>query len=415
MNIVRLSTAGSVDDGKSTLIGRLLYDTNSLSTDKLENIKNVSEQRGLVDMDLSLITDGLTAEREQGITIDVAHIYFATDKRKYIIADTPGHVEYTRNMITGASNSQAFLILIDARQGIIEQTKRHLFIASLMEIKEIIFVINKMDLVNFDEAIFKTILDGIENLKVDFNLGNKKLSFIPVSAKLGDNVVNESSQTPWYKGPTLLNYLESIEFETAIEFAARFNVQYVIRPQSDEFHDYRGYAGKLNSGTLSVGDDIVVLASGQSSKIKRIHKYKTDLLKAEAGESVTIELEKDIDISRGDILTTAKEKFEGFKNIQSKLCWLDKEEMVLNKKYLLQYGSTIVPVKISALESQLDFNSLKFERNPIEAGANSISQVEIRSASPLFLDNYKENNTNGYFILIDEGTNGTVAVGFKNQ
>jgi len=415
MNIVRLSTAGSVDDGKSTLIGRLLYDTNSLSTDKLENIKNVSEQRGLVDMDLSLITDGLTAEREQGITIDVAHIYFATDKRKYIIADTPGHVEYTRNMITGASNSQAFLILIDARQGIIEQTKRHLFIASLMEIKEIIFVINKMDLVNFDEAIFKTILDGIENLKVDFNLGNKKLTFIPVSAKLGDNVVNESSQTPWYKGPTLLNYLESIEFETAIEFAARFNVQYVIRPQSDEFHDYRGYAGKLNSGTLSVGDDIVVLASGQSSKIKRIHKYKTDLLKAEAGESVTIELEKDIDISRGDILTTAKEKFEGFKNIQSKLCWLDKEEMVLNKKYLLQYGSTIVPVKISALESQLDFNSLKFERNPIEAGANSISQVEIRSASPLFLDNYKENNTNGYFILIDEGTNGTVAVGFKNQ
>ena len=317
-------------------------------------------------------------------------------------------------MITGASNSQAFLILIDARQGIIEQTKRHLFIASLMEIKEIIFVINKMDLVNFDEAVFKTILDGIENLKTNFNLGNKKLTFIPVSAKLGDNVVNESLNTPWYKGPTLLNYLESIEFATATKFAARFNVQYVIRPQSDEFHDYRGYAGKLNSGTLSVGDDIVVLASGQSSKIKRIHKYKTDLLKAEAGESITIELEKDIDISRGDILTTAAEKFEGFKNIQSKLCWLDKDELVVNKKYLLQYGSTIVPVKVANVESQLDFNSLQFESNPEKVGANSINQVELRSASPLFLDAYTENNTNGYFILIDEGTNGTVAVGFKN-
>jgi len=415
MNIVRLSTAGSVDDGKSTLIGRLLYDTKSLSIDKLENIKNISEQRGLAEMDLSLITDGLTAEREQGITIDVAHIYFATEKRKYIIADTPGHVEYTRNMITGASNSQVFLILIDARQGIIEQTKRHLFIASLMEIKEIVFVINKMDLVNFDEAVFSKILSGIEELKTNFNLRNKTLTYIPVSAKNGDNVVNPSSLTPWYKGTTLLDYLESIEFELAVNSAPRFNVQYVIRPQSDEFHDYRGYAGKLKSGTLTVGDEITVLASGQSSKIKRIHKYKTDLLKAEAGESVTIELEKDIDISRGDIITKAADKFDGFKSIQSKLCWLDKDELVLNKKYLLQYGSTIVPVKVSTVESQLDFNSLQFEKNPEKVGANSINQVELKSASPLFLDNYTENTANGYFILIDEGTNGTVAVGFRNN
>ncbi len=414
MNIVRLSTAGSVDDGKSTLIGRLLFDTNSLSKDRLENIKSISAQRGLPDMDLSLITDGLTAEREQGITIDVAHIYFATENRKYIIADTPGHVEYTRNMITGSSNSQVFVILIDARQGIIEQTKRHLFIASLMEIKEIIIVVNKIDLVNFDETIYANIISEIEKLKADFNLATKKLTFIPVSAKLGDNVVNKSSNTRWYNGPTLLEYLESVEIATEKNTPARFNVQYVVRPQSDEFHDYRGYAGKLKSGTLSVGDEVVVLASGQSAKIKRIHKFKTDLLKAEAGESITIELEKDIDISRGDILTLAKEKIEGFKTIQSKLCWLDKEELVLNKKYLLQYGATIVPVKVSALESQLDFNTLKFERNPIEAGANSINQVELRSASPLFLDSYVENTQNGYFILVDEGTNGTVAVGFKN-
>ncbi|MBI3133212.1 MAG: 50S ribosome-binding GTPase [Bacteroidetes bacterium] len=421
MNIIRLSTAGSVDDGKSTLIGRLLYDTHSLSKDRLENIRAISAQRGLSEMDLSLITDGLTAEREQGITIDVAHIYFATEKRKYIIADTPGHVEYTRNMITGSSNSQVFVILIDARQGIIEQTKRHLFIASLMEINEIIIVVNKIDLVNFDQKIYDSILAEIEKLKSNFNLSDKKLTFIPISAKLGDNVVNKSANTPWYSGPTLLEYLESVEISAEENMPVRFNVQYVIRPQSDEFHDYRGYAGKLKSGSLAVGDEVMVLASGQSAKIKRIHKYKTDLLKAGAGESITLELEKDIDISRGDNLTTVAEKFDtglaggqGFKNIQSKLCWLDKEELVVNKKYLLQYGATVVPVKISAVESQLDFSTLQFEPNPGKVGANSINQVELKAASPLFLDTYTDNTQNGYFILIDEGTNGTVAVGFKN-
>ena len=413
MNIVRLSTAGSVDDGKSTLIGRLLYDTKSLSKDKLENIASVSKQRGLADLDLSLITDGLTAEREQGITIDVAHIYFATAKRKYIIADTPGHVEYTRNMITGASNSQVFIILIDARQGIIEQTKRHLFIASLMEIKEIIFVVNKMDLVNFNQEVYQSILVDIEKLKENFNLNNKTLTHIPISAKRGDNVVNKSSLMTWYTGPTLLSYLESIEFENKAELPSRFSVQYVIRPQSDKFHDYRGYAGKLKSGTLKLGDTIKVLATGQSTTIKRIHHYKTELLLAEAGASITIELEKDIDISRGDILVQADDKLEGLKNFQSQLCWLDKEELSTNKKYILQYGSTTVPVKISEVKSQLDFNSLSFETNNTNVGANSINLVELKSAAPIFLDNYKENSGNGYFILIDEGTNGTVAVGFK--
>lgn len=414
MNIIRLSTAGSVDDGKSTLIGRLLYDTKSLSKDKLENIAAVSKQRGLPDLDLSLITDGLTAEREQGITIDVAHIYFATAKRKYIIADTPGHVEYTRNMITGASNSQVFIILIDARQGIIEQTKRHLFIASLMEIKEIIFVVNKMDLVDFKQEVYQSILIDIEMLKQGFNLGDKTLTHIPISAKSGDNVVNKSTTMTWYTGPTLLNYLESIELETKTELPTRFSVQYVIRPHSDEFHDYRGYAGKLKSGTLKLGDTIKVLATGQTTTVKRIHHYKTELLKAEAGASITVELEKDIDISRGDILVQADDKLEGLKNIQSKLCWLDKEELSTNKKYILQYGSTTVPIKIAEVKSQLNFDSLTFENSGGGVNANSISQIELKSAAPIFLDNYKENGGNGYFILIDEGTNGTVAVGFKN-
>lgn len=414
MNILRLSTAGSVDDGKSTLIGRLLYDTNSLSKDKIENIKAISAQRGLSEPDLSLITDGLTAEREQGITIDVAHIYFATRKRKYIVADTPGHVEYTRNMITGSSNSQVFIILIDARQGIIEQTKRHLFIASLMEIKEIVIVVNKIDLVKFDQQIFENIKAEIESFKAQFNLVDKNLTYIPISAKLGDNVVTQSKNTSWYTGSTLLEYLENVETEENQNAPSRFNVQYVIRPQSDEWHDYRGYAGKVKSGKINVGDDLVVLSTGQAAKVKRIHKFKTDLLTANAGESVTIELEKDIDISRGDILTVAKDKFEGLKTIQSKLCWLDKDELVTGKKYLLQHGSSVVPVKINSVESQLDFNTLEFEVNPEKVGANSINKVELKSAAPLYLDSFKSNHNNGYFILIDEGTNGTVAVGFVN-
>lgn len=413
MNILRLSTAGSVDDGKSTLIGRLLYDTGSLSKDRVENIRALSQQRGLAEMDLSLITDGLTAEREQGITIDVAHIYFATDKRKYIIADTPGHVEYTRNMITGSSNSQVFIILIDARQGIIEQTKRHLFIASLMEIREIIIVINKIDLVEFDSAVFETIRKEIEGTRTGFNLMNKKLTFIPVSAKLGDNVVHRSDRTPWYEGPTLLSYLESIEDHEDCQAPARFSVQYVIRPQSDEYHDYRGYAGKLKSGSIEVGQEIAVLSSGQSAKIKRIHRYKTDLVKAQAGDSVTIELERDIDVSRGDILAPVDQQPEGLKSLDSRLCWLDKEELVTGKKYLLQYGSSIVPVKVDTVESQLSFSSLQFEPVPENVGANSINRVGLRAAAPLYLDVYTENTANGYFILIDEGTNGTVAVGFR--
>ena len=415
MNIVRISTAGSVDDGKSTLIGRLLYDTKSLSKDKIENIEQLSKQRGLAETDLSLITDGLTAEREQGITIDVAHIYFNTVNRKYIIADSPGHVEYTRNMITGASNSQVFFILIDARNGIIEQTKRHLFIASLMEIKHIVFVINKMDLVDYSEDAYLEICAEANKLKEKFNLTNKSLNFIPVSAKVGDNVARSSENMNWYTGDTLLAYLENIKLEKGTDSGFRFNVQYVIRPHADEFHDFRGYAGKVSSGAIEVGDRITVLSSGQESVVKAINKYKEPLLKSTEGDSVTIELEDDIDISRGDILTRSSEKLSGSKQISSKICWLGREDLNPQKRYLLRYASAQVPVKIASVNSQLDFNSLAFEPSPERVNVNSINEIEIKSASPLFLDNYKANPKNGYFILVDESSNTTVAVGFKEK
>jgi sulfate adenylyltransferase subunit 1 len=414
MNILRISTAGSVDDGKSTLIGRLLFDTKSLSKDKVENIKEVSRQRGLAEMDLSLITDGLIAEREQGITIDVAHIYFNTPSRKYIVADSPGHIEYTRNMITGASNASVFMILIDARKGIIEQTKRHLFVAALMEIKNIIFVINKMDLVDYEESVYLTIRSEIKELEKKFDLANRDLTFIPVSAKLGDNVVNSSTNMDWYSGTNLLDYLEAVEIiENKQDF--RFNVQYVIRPQSDDFHDFRGYAGKVKSGTLKVGDRISVSSSGQTSIVKAISRYKDPLLTAKAGDAITIELADDIDISRGDILSLADDKIEGTKQLNSKVCWLGKEDLVQQKRYLLQYGASVVPVKIAAVTSQLDFESLAFENEPENVRVNSINEMAIKSASPLFLDNFNANKNNGYFVLIDEQTNATVGVGFKVQ
>ncbi|MEX1002022.1 MAG: GTP-binding protein [Crocinitomicaceae bacterium] len=415
MNIVRISTAGSVDDGKSTLIGRLLYDTQSLSKDKIENIEQLSRQRGLNEIDFSLITDGLTAEREQGITIDVAHIYFNTLHRKYIVADTPGHIEYTRNMITGASNSQVFLILIDARKGIIEQTKRHLFIASLMEIKNMVCVINKMDLVDYEESVYLKICADIDKLKEKFGLGDKSLTFIPVSAKEGDNVVSKTSAMPWYSGNTLLDYLEKVELKRNEQATFRFNVQYVIRPHSNEFHDFRGYAGKVMSGQLKIGDRVVVQSSGQESTVKAIHKYKDALLRTVQGDAVTIELEDDIDISRGDILSLATERIEGTRTLSSKICWLGKEELNVQKRYLLQYASAKIPVKIAAVNSRLDFDSLDFEAAPERIAVNSISRIEIKSASPLYMDAYKINTKNGYFILVDPSTNATVAVGFSEN
>ena len=414
MNIVRLSTAGSVDDGKSTFIGRLLYDTQSLPKDKIENIKAVSEKRGLSEIDLSLITDGLTAEREQGITIDVAHIYFATEERKYIIADTPGHVEYTRNMITGASNAQVFMILIDARNGIVEQTKRHLFIAALMEIKEIVFIINKMDLVGYDQKVYTSILDELSVLQEKFNLNGRNLTYFPISAKYGDNVAVRSDKMAWFNGTTVLEHLEGLDLSENLQQKFRFNVQYVIRPHSDEFHDFRGYAGKVVSGNIKVGDEIVFQSSGQVAKVKALHRYKDQLLEAKQGDAVVVELEKDIDISRGDILVEQENKLEGEKIIRSKMCWLNTTKLNPSQKYLLRQGAFTTQVKVQSVESQLEFESLEFMSNPKEVGVNSINEVVLRSAAPLYLDSYAENPRNGAFILIDAISNSTVAVGFKS-
>lgn len=414
MNIVRLSTAGSVDDGKSTFIGRLLYDTHSLPKDKVENIKEVSRKRGLSEIDLSLITDGLTAEREQGITIDVAHIYFATKKRKYIIADTPGHLEYTRNMITGASNSQVFMILIDARNGIVEQTKRHLFIAALMEIKEIVFVINKMDLVDYDKDAYNSILSELNVLQDKFDLNGRNLAHFPISAKFGDNVASLSDKMSWYKGVTILEYLEDLNFGQEEEQDFRFNVQYVIRPHSDEFHDFRGYAGKVVSGKVAIGDEILVQSTGQTAKVKALHRYKDQLLSASKGDSVVLELETDIDISRGDLLTHAAGKIEGEKQIQSKLCWLNGNELNRAQKYILKQGAFTTQVKVSDVNAQLEFETLDFKPNPDQVKVNSINQVSLRSASPLYMDRFQDNPGNGAFVLIDAISNATVAVGFKS-
>jgi len=414
MNIVRVSTAGSVDDGKSTFIGRLLFDTASLPKDKIAHIKAVSDKKGLAELDLSLVTDGLIAEREQGITIDVAHIYFDTENRKYIIADSPGHIEYTRNMITGASNSQVFIILMDARHGIVEQTKRHLFIAKLMGINEIVFVINKMDLVGFSEAVYQSILKDLAELQDKFELNGRNLSFFPISAKMGDNVVHPSSNMPWYTGETVLNHLENLKLNEEMDQPLRFSVQFVIRPHADEFHDFRGYAGKVLSGKLKVGDEVAVLGSNQSAKIAAINRYKDKLLVATEGDAVVIELDKDIAVSRGDLLTLQKEVITGEKLIRANLCWLNNTPLNFDQKYIFKQGPFQTQIKVSDINSQLDFEQLLFVEQSTALEANSISLVQLRSASPLFIDAFQAIPRNGAFILIDPQTNSTVAVGFKS-
>lgn len=414
MNIVRVSTAGSVDDGKSTFIGRLLFDTHSLPKDKIEHIRSVSAKRGLKELDLSLVTDGLIAEREQGITIDVAHIYFSTKTKKYIVADSPGHIEYTRNMITGASNSHVFIILIDARQGIVEQTKRHLFVAKLMEIPEIIFVINKMDLVDFSEDVYNQSLTDLKDLQEKFDLNSRRLSFFPISAKLGDNVVNRSENMPWYKGDTVLNHLENLTDDSKTDRPLRFSVQYVIRPQEDQFHDFRGFAGKVVSGKLNVGDEICVLRSNQTAKILAIHRNQTQLLTAGEEEVVVLELDQDIAISRGDLLTHVTESLVGTRDLKAKMCWLNAEPLNQNLKYILKQGPFESQVKIDQIYAQLDFDQLKFLPNPGKVGVNSITEIGLKSANFLFMDAFESIPRNGAFILIDPHSNGTVAVGFKS-
>ncbi|MGZ3845289.1 MAG: sulfate adenylyltransferase subunit 1 [Flavisolibacter sp.] len=412
MDILRIATAGSVDDGKSTLIGRLLYDTKSITKDKLEAVEASSKRKGLDFVDLSLLTDGLIAEREQGITIDVAHIYFSTEKRKYIIADTPGHVEYTRNMITGASNAEASIVLIDARNGVIEQTKRHLFISSLLKIETVFVCINKMDLVGFDEAVFNTIKSDTEDIARKMGYEGD-LDFVPIAAKYGDNVVQPSTKMKWYSGPTLLEYLEDIPVHKKDDsLAARFPVQFVIRPHSDEHHDFRGYAGKLSSGQLRLGEEVLVLPSLRKSKITKILRAQVEVEAVRSDESVTIELEDDVDISRGNMIVPVDAAPPQVNAFVATISWMDEQPLSNSKTFLLQHGVNVVKAKITGLQSKVDIHTMEEINEVVQFKLNDIGRVSLKTAKPIFADLYKDNPRNGAFILIDEFSNTTVAVGF---
>ncbi|MBO3700141.1 sulfate adenylyltransferase subunit 1 [Roseivirga sp. E12] len=412
--VLRIATAGSVDDGKSTLIGRLLYETNSITTDKLLAIEESSRRKGLGYTDLSLLTDGLVAEREQGITIDVAHIYFSTPKRKFIIADTPGHVEYTRNMVTGASNADVSIVLVDARNGLAEQTHRHLYISHLLKVPKVIVCVNKMDLVDYDEDRFNEVVQDFKNLLGNDTFKNLSIDFIPVSSLHGENIANDARQMGWYKGDNLLEVLENIEVHPDTKNKpARFPVQLVIRPKSDDFHDYRGYAGKVASGTFSKGDTIRALPSGMTARIQSIDQFEDSLEHAEATESVTIRLDHDIDISRGDMLVK-DEELRGSKDLVSNICWMDNAPLVNGKTYKLQHGVNETRVKVAGINFRVETSNLIKDETATELGLNDVGQVTLKSSKAVLIDRYEENRANGAFILIDEFTNSTVGVGFAS-
>ncbi|MCU0451235.1 MAG: GTP-binding protein [Bernardetiaceae bacterium] len=413
MDILRIATAGSVDDGKSTLIGRLLYETQSVPQDKLAAIEQTSQRKGLGFTDLSLLTDGLTAEREQGITIDVAHIYFATPRRKYIVADTPGHFEYTRNMVTGASNARVSIILIDARKGVVEQTHRHFYIAALLRIPHVVVCVNKMDLVNFDQDRFSNIVIDFQAYAQALAFPGQSVGFIPVSSLLGHNVVERSAAMPWYEGPSLLQTLEQLEPAVGLAQApARLAVQHVIRPMTDELPDYRGYTGRLASGHLQVGDEVVALPSGQTSRVASLARLGEPLAEAHPGQSITVTLTTDIDVSRGDWLAHPATAPAPRREVLAQVCWLDHQALRPGATYLLQHGTARVRAKVQDLAAVVDVQTLAETPQPGQLGLNQIGRVQLRLAQPLFADAYAENPATGAFILIDEFSHGTVGVGF---
>ncbi|KAB5490010.1 MULTISPECIES: sulfate adenylyltransferase subunit 1 [Flagellimonas] len=413
MEVLKIATAGSVDDGKSTLIGRLLYDTKSLTDDKLEAIERTSKQKGYDYLDFSLATDGLVAEREQGITIDVAHIYFSTATKSYIIADTPGHVEYTRNMVTGASTSQAAIILIDARKGVIEQTNRHFFINNLLRVKDVIVAINKMDLVGFSEDAYNDIKADFEELMGKRDYQDQKITFIPVSALKGDNVVNRSQNMDWYKGQTLLEHLEELDLQDIYNVGTpRFPVQYVIRPKTEEFHDFRGFAGKVYGGELSVGDEVVVLPSMTRSKIKAIYFYNKEYQTAPRRSSVTITLEDEVNVSRGDMLVKVGDLPIIDKQLTATVSWMDSNQLTIGGKYVLQHGVNKALAKVDAIEHKIHPDYSGIEENVSSLNMNDIAKVRLKLNKPIFYDRFKEHRTNGSFIIIDSRTNHTAGVGF---
>lgn len=401
MDILRFITAGSVDDGKSTLIGRLLYDSKSILIDQLEAIERQSKNKMDGELDLALLTDGLRAEREQGITIDVAYKYFSTPKRKFIIADAPGHIQYTRNMVTGASNSELAIILIDARNGVVEQTRRHSIIASLLNIPHIIVAVNKMDLVNYSEDVYNNII--IEYREVAKSLGLEDVNYIPISALSGDNIVEKSIKIPWYEGKSLLQLLESVKLDSDVNLTdARFSVQYVIRPQAPELHDYRGYAGKIISGIYRKGDKIIVLPSGVESTIKAIEIAGKEVPEAFALQSVILHLEDDIDISRGDMIVPVNNQPRLEQEFEAVICWMDNKPLMPGNKYFLQINSRLVRSVVKEIQYQLDVNTLEKNDSPERAFLNDIIRVTIKTASPIAFDSYKELRENGGAILIDE-------------
>jgi sulfate adenylyltransferase subunit 1 len=401
MDLLRFITAGSVDDGKSTLIGRLLYDSKSIMIDQLEAIERQSKNREEGEIDLALLTDGLRAEREQGITIDVAYKYFSTPKRKFIIADAPGHVQYTRNMVTGASNADLAIILVDARNGVAEQTRRHSIIASLLNIPHVVVAINKMDLVNYSQDVYNNIV--IDYAEVAKSLGLKDVRYIPISALNGANIVEKSLQFPWYEGESLLHILETVEVQHDINLTdARFPVQYVIRPQTEALHDYRGYAGKIISGIYRKGDKVVVQPSGIESTIKNIEIAGVSTDEAFAPQSVILHLEDNIDISRGDVIVKKDNQPTVANEIQALLCWMDNKPLAPGNKYLLQINSRVVRSAVTSIDYKLDVNSLQKEFGAALAGLNDIVKVTLKTAAKLPFDSYKSLRANGGAILIDE-------------
>jgi len=408
MDLLRFITAGSVDDGKSTLIGRLLYDSKSIMIDQLEAIEKQSKNKQAGEIDLALLTDGLRAEREQGITIDVAYKYFSTPKRKFIIADAPGHTQYTRNLVTGASTADLMIVLVDARNGVVEQTRRHSIIGSLLNIPHIIVAINKMDLVDYSEEVFNNI--AMDYAGVAKSLGLKDVRYIPISALDGDNIVDKSDKFPWYQGQSLLHVLENIEVDKDVNHThARFPVQYVIRPQTEELHDYRGYAGKIISGVYRKGDEVVIQPSGIETRIKSIERNGAETAEAVAHESIVLHLEDDVDVSRGDLISKKENAPKLSQQLEVFLCWMDTKPLVNGNKYLLQLNSRTVRSVIKEIEFKLDVNTLQKKFAPPSVELNDVIKATIKTASPLPYDSYKELRENGGAILIDETSFVTVA------
>ncbi len=408
--LLRFITAGSVDDGKSTLIGRLLYDSKTIFEDQLDSIEEASAQRGTDGADLSLLTDGLRAEREQGITIDVAYRYFATPKRKFIIADAPGHIQYTRNMVTGASTADLAIILVDARAGLLEQTHRHSFIAHLLGIKHMVVCVNKMDLVDWDEKRYEEIVDAFRSFSSRLDVPD--IRFIPISALQGDNVVDRSGNTSWYDGPTLLNHLEQVHVAADRNLQdCRFPVQYVIRPQTDAHRDFRGYAGRVTGGVFKVGDKVLALPSGIASRVKSIAIGDAPVKQAFPPQSVVMTLEDDIDLSRGDMLVRENNQPDSIQDLDVRVCWLSDRPMRPGAKYELRHTSREVKAVVKEVVYKLDINTLHRMEDDLEVGMNDIARMRIRTAAPVLADDYRRNRATGSFILVDPTTRLTVAAG----